>query len=114
MVKETIVAQLVEFGGNRWGKGKIDRIYFSPKSLGVDIATRNFSEWETFDGESEAMLNPGTRISKRDSADFEQGKFFLDIASGKVGIKTARDFFWGDFVEIRIQHLIRKAELMQN
>ena len=114
MVKETIVAQLVAFGGNRWGKGKIDRIYFSPKSLGVDTEARSYCDWEALAGESEATLNPGIRISKRDSADFDQGKFFLDIASGEVGIKTSRDFFWGNFVETRIQHLLRKAELMQN
>ena len=113
MVSEKVVEKLVGFGGNRWGNGKIDRIYFSPKSLGVDIESRTYSAWEALAGESDAMLNPGTRISKRDSADFEQGKFFLDIASGKVGIKTSRDFFWGDFVESRIQHLLRKAELEQ-
>ena len=78
---DTQIEKLEAKGFNRWTKGSYDRLYINPESFGLKVeryGTGNVAYAE-FEGE---------RISNSEGTRMLNGKYFIDIESGKLFMKT--------------------------
>ena len=98
-------------GGNRWTKGKYDRLYFDDSELGLKIEsykTGNFShaeieEWPYLEGANmEAVNSEVGEISNSYAKKIAGEKHYIDLDTGKI---NSFGFF-----EARIEYLVLKAK----
>ena len=124
MVSEAIVEKLVEFGGNRWTKGDMDRVYFSDATLGFKHSQYNTGRvrwakidgWDEIDGFDSDKLNEfgDGEISNSRASKMVGLKHYIDLKTGKshsVAGGLGMSSYANEFFCARMDYLLRKAEI---
>ena len=86
MLSNETIAKYEGAGFKRWNKGNIDRLYINTTMLGLEV-----SYYKT--GNVASAKWQGDSVSNADGRRLLYSKVWVDVKTGKLGIKTSFDAY---------------------
>lgn len=101
MLDDEVIRYLEKMGLRRWTKHGFDRLYVSPHIFGVRVESLE-------DGTVSTTLD-GRDIGRDTARKIMDGKYFIDVMTGKIGVEIESDFL-AEIIRERIRNLVWKSE----
>lgn len=101
MLDDEVIRYLEKMGFRRWTKHGFDRLYVSPHIFGVRVESME-------DGTVSTTLD-GRDIGRDAARKIMDGKYFIDVMTGKIGVEIESDFL-AEIIRERIRNLVWKSE----